>query len=108
MVKQDKFKVVIKGDENTPDIERLFKTSQEVITFLELKSYNCLYNLMEGKTHINKNTFQHSSTKHLEGVKVERLSLKGSYPVGKTGKEVQERIVLEKSEFLNRIRNKGV
>ncbi len=103
MVKNNKFKVSIKI-EGEPDIEKYFTSVSDVLTFLELKSYNCLYNLMNkgSDTHRNKMKFNHSSTKHLENVFVEKIDLKSTYAKS----DVSKKVIVDKSEYLNRLKSK--
>ena len=103
MPKQNKFKLTIPASEGVEEKIKYFTTSKEIIEFLELPSYNVLYNL-SFRNDKGKCKFSHSSTKHLEGLIIERLDLKGTYPSSKR-ELMKDSLIEKKKDFITKIRD---
>ena len=67
MPKVNKFKITVPFKNGYKEF--YFDNSLDACIFLNLKSYSVLYNLIKNNTK-----YKHSSNKHLEEVKVERIN----------------------------------
>ena len=99
---QYKYKITIPSTELHEEEIKLFRTSDETIQYLGLSSYTKLYNLLTTSKSLNKTKFKHSNKKHLENIKIERLDLKGTYPVIRKGKKE----IINENDFLNDLHEK--